>query len=80
MCRNMWPYINPSEYEAFASRLYEKLAPNSIVVLGYFDFQGDSWIKDSNLFPKILGQAGFKCSEEQIGTFYIAPNLIFEKN
>ena len=41
MCRNMWPYINSSEYDGYAEALYEKLAPGSVVVIGFFDYTAD---------------------------------------
>ena len=37
MCRNMYIYVETSEYPEFAKNLYEKLKDGSIVVLGAFD-------------------------------------------
>ncbi len=77
MCRNMWPYVNPHEYQNFANRLYHRLAPGSIVVLGEYDFKGEQGRTSSDKFPKALYNAGFK----KPGDFTIFNNdLIFEKN
>ena len=60
LCRNMWPYINQKEYNNFASKLYEKLHPDSIVVLGEYDYEGDRDFNGSSSFPFVLLQNGFK--------------------
>ena len=85
MARNMWPYIDPDEYEDFAQKLYDKLAPNSIVVLGYYDFEGEKIerfykLQDSDKFPEALVNAGFNISDCKIGLYKKKKNLIFEKN
>ena len=85
MARNMWPYVNPREYTGFAKNLYKKLAPNSIVVIGYFDIDGEKIdgfykLKNSDKFPQTLIDAGFKPSNCQIGFHEGAKDLIFEKN
>lgn len=51
MCRNMWPYIDPKEYDKFAKKLYDKLAPGSIVIVGDFDLRGDEKVQNSHMFP-----------------------------
>ncbi len=77
MCRNMWPYVDPDEYQTFANELYHRLAPGSVVVLGEYDFDGEKGRKDSDKFPKALYDAGFK----NPGDFVIFNNnFIFEKN
>lgn len=56
MCRNMWPYINENEYNQFAKKLYDRLAPGSVVVVGAFDCSG-SLLTEQNkqsTFPDIL--------------------------
>lgn len=60
LCRNMWPYINPKEYNKFASKLYSKLHPDSIVILGEYDYEGDRDFQGSSSFPFVLLQNGFK--------------------
>lgn len=85
MARNMWPYVDPCEYEDFAKKLYEKLAKGSIVVLGDYDFEGErnsdknTFLENSNGFPKALIKAGFSPSKTQVGIRRFAKNLIFEK-
>lgn len=82
MCRNMWPYIDSGEYDDFANRLYERLAPGSIVIIGEYDCSGEDGLPGTDKFPNALLDAGF-----QIATHYLdssSPNLnhyfIFEKN
>jgi len=85
MCRNMWPYVNPDEYSEFAQNLYEKLAPDSIVILGEYDTTGEidkltgRKLANSDKFPNALLNAGFRISEnaKSICPVY---NLVFEKN
>ncbi len=60
MARNMWPYVNPREYNEFALKLYKNLHPDSIVVLGEFDYEGEIDYPASNNFPVILAKNGFK--------------------
>jgi len=60
MCRNMWPYINPAEYETFAKNLYERLAAGSLVAIGSYDCSGEPGMNNTDLFPKALLKAGFK--------------------
>lgn len=74
-CRNMWPYIDPCEYDSFAKNLYEKLAPGSIVVIGEYDLEGEEDI-GSNKFPEALLSSGFKNPRTGLKNDYI----IFEKN
>ena len=59
MARNMWPYVSPREYVEFASKLYKNLHPDSIVVLGEFDYEGEINYPASNSFPLILVNNGF---------------------
>ncbi len=49
MCRNMWPYVDDSEYQNFANQLYEKLAPGSCIMLGDFDYKKN---RLSQKFPR----------------------------
>lgn len=60
MCRNMWPYISPRKYSSFSKKLYDKLHPNSIVVIGGYDWEGEKGVVGSNLFPKALIYNNFK--------------------
>ncbi len=62
--RNFWPYIEPEQRKEFFTNLYEHLGKNSIIVIGLFDFNGE------NNAPKLLEDAGFKLSAQQlIGVF-----------
>ena len=87
MCRNMWPYIESGQYEDYTSKLYEKLAKGSIVVLGHYDFMGEMYKKDSSLFriensncfPVVLENAGFEKASTKIGKKFGRTDLIFEK-
>lgn len=74
MCRNMWPYVDDSEYQNFANQLYEKLAPGSCIMLGDFDYKKIGYPKN---FPEALLEAGFEPSNSHINEYY---ELIFEKN
>ncbi len=74
MCRNMWPYINSSEYDGYAEALYEKLAPGSVVVIGFFDYTADY---SDKIFPDSLKKAGFKEAKADINSQF---KLVFEKN
>lgn len=58
--RNMWPYVDCGEYDEFAKSLYDKLAPNSIIVIGGYDYDGEREVKGSNKFPTALKNAGFE--------------------
>lgn len=60
MMRNMWPYISPDEYFDYANRLYERLAPGSIVVIGSFDCTGEPGTERTDTFPPALLSAGFE--------------------
>ena len=88
MCRNMWPYIESSEYKECAAKLYKKLAKGSIVVLGQYDYMGEFYkmgtslfrLEKSNDFPYELEKAGFKDASTKIGTKPRHADLIFEKN
>ena len=77
--RNMWPYVNPIEYGKFAKELYEKLASNSIFVIGLYDYEGNPDILNSYTFPDVLLKEGFK----RISYSKFQPNaigsLVFEK-
>lgn len=60
MCRNMWPYIKPEEYNGFAQELYSKLKTGSVVVIGSYDCMGECGIEFSDAFPMALLQCGFR--------------------
>ena len=80
MCRNMWPYVDSDKYEEFAKKLYDKLAPGSIVVLGSYDYCGEKrTFENSDKFPKILFQCGFKPIERGVHFIHKHTPLIFEK-
>lgn len=79
MCRNMWPYVNPEEYEEFAKKLYDKLAKGSVVVLGNYDFAGEKGKELSKTFPINLIKAGFE-AVGKTGLLTKGKSLIFEKN
>ncbi len=83
MCRNMWPYVDNKEYEDFANKLYKRLAPGSIVVIGsFFDYMGDYKVENSGEFPAALRQAGFETYENSELSKRIGDShpVIFEKN
>ncbi len=80
MTRNMWPYIDCSKYQEYADSLYEKLAPNSVVVLGHYDFIGDDGDYIFRSFANCLKKAGFTPSKFPIGRLDLSRNLVFEKN
>lgn len=69
MCRNMWPYVDSKKYDEFAKKLYKKLAPNSLVIIGGYDWEGDSHFKNSNTFGNVLEKNGFKPVMEKAGLF-----------
>ncbi len=79
MCRNMWPYVNPDEYEEFAIKLYDKLKKGSVVVLGNYDFIGETGMELSKTFPENLMKAGFDAIGKT-GQLTKGTSLIFEKN
>ncbi len=79
MCRNMWPYVDPQEYNQFAKSLYSKLPEGSSVVIGDFDYKGNKFF-GTNSFPKALLNAGFKQSFSNIGRDIPVKNIVFEKN
>ncbi|MBQ3641506.1 hypothetical protein II906_06255 [bacterium] len=60
LCRNMWPYISADKYQEFAKKLYGKLAPGSIVVVGDFDYVGTPNLPNVTKFPIILELNNFK--------------------
>ncbi len=60
MARNMWPYINPQFYQEFADKLYEKMSPNSIVVIGRFDRLGTHRISGTDKFPDAMRKVNFE--------------------
>lgn len=80
MCRNMWPYVNSSEYEDFAVKLYDKLAKGSVIVIGSYDYKGEAGKKDSKTFPASLLKAGFEAVDKRKNKFTKGGALIFEKN
>ncbi len=52
MCRNMWKYVDKNYHKEFAEKLFDKLAPGSLVVIGGIDLDV--------MFPLTLARAGFK--------------------
>lgn len=52
MCRNMWKYVDKNYHQEFADKLFDKLAPGSLVVIGGIDLDV--------IFPVTLARAGFK--------------------
>jgi len=76
-CRNMWPYIDSNKYKEFASRLYEKLPEGSVVVIGDFDYIGDSQQFGSDSFSKALEDAGFKPSQRCLSRQRVIANKIY---
>lgn len=79
MCRNMWPYINYEKYDDYAKKLYDKLAPHSVVVIGGYDLSGEKCIKNSYTFPQTLVKNGFKPIYGIEGSDLINRALVFEK-
>ncbi len=80
MCRNMWPYVDSSEYEEFATKLYNKLKKGSVVVIGKYDHKGEQGRDNSDTFPKALLNAGFTPADIKMSFFKEDVPLIFEKN
>lgn len=72
-CRNVWPYIKEEEYEKYAQKLYEKLAPGSIVVIGDYDYANRH-----PMFPDVLENAGFIPNESLMNV--TGHCVVFEKN
>lgn len=52
MCRNMWKYVDKNYHQEFANKLFDRLAPGSLVVIGGIDLDV--------MFPVTLARAGFK--------------------
>ena len=78
----MWPYVNPDEYEDFAKKLYKRLAPGSIVVLGDIDcFSGGGVYPRSDTFPDKLIESGFKPVErgKSCNGLYCEKAIIYKK-
>ena len=80
MCRNMWPYIKPNVYDRYAKKLYNRLALNSIVVIGNYDYIGDYTKPINKKFSDSLIKAGFLPSTCEVGKHIHSKQLIFEKN
>jgi len=84
MCRNMWPYIDGRKYDNYLRKLHSKLSPNSIVVIGSYDVDGDN-MPFSRDFPKSLTKNGFipvKGMLNDAHCFWFTPNnatLVYEK-
>lgn len=57
-CRNMWPYVNSEEYQAFSDELYKRLASGSVVIIGDFDYTG-AQVQRENSIAKAFIQSGF---------------------
>lgn len=76
-CLNMWPYVDPKEYEEFANKLYDRLKSGSVVVIGEYDHKGEPDRKGSDKFPKALVKAGFTPADINANDCY---KLVFEKN
>ena len=79
MARNMWPYVHHSEYKAFCEKLKETLAPGSLFVIGVYDYNGETYFKNSGNFPYILSKSGFKPVSSSFLESFRNFNLIFEK-
>lgn len=80
MCRNMWPYIKPNVYDSYAKKLYNRLAPKSIVVIGNYDYAGEYTKPINKKFSDSLIKAGFIPSTCEVGKHIHSKQLIFEKN
>ena len=84
MCRNMWPYIDGKKYDGYLKKLYSKLAPNSVVVIGSYDVDGDD-VPFSRDFPKAITKNGFKPVKgmlNEVHCFWFTPDdatLVYEK-
>ena len=80
-CRNMWPYIGADNYLVFAKKLYDKLAPGSVVVIGVYDCVGEAFLSNSDKFPNALKNSGFKPVKNRGLGFEADKNmvLIFKK-
>lgn len=77
MCRNMWPYVDPEQYDKFAQNLYQKLQKGSVVIIGDYDCDGQKGVSKSGNFPKSLFNAGFTIARHPVNNGY---KLVFEKN
>ena len=80
MARNFWSAVDTNKYQNYADKLYKKLAPKSIVVLGYCDYIADDQSYILYPFANALEKAGFTPSKVQIGNKKFNENVIFEKN
>lgn len=58
--RNVWPYINSKEYDEFCTKLYKRLTPNSIILIGNFDTESSNYINKKYFIKDALIKAGFK--------------------
>ncbi len=82
-CRNMWQYIDEKEYSEFFEKLYEKLAPNSIIIIGYYDIENDAHQRHKNAIDDYILEAGFVPSISDAANKSLCPDincLVFEKN
>ena len=77
--RNMWPYVKNSEYKEFCEKLRKKSAPKSMFIIGVYDYNGESYLLNSNSFPNFLSKSGFKPVSRGFLQSFRTFNLIFEK-
>ncbi len=77
--RNMWPYVLPKEYPIFCKKLSTNLAPNSLFIIGQYDYEGEESLIKSNSFPRALSKNGFKPIRQSVIESFRAFNLFFEK-
>ena len=77
--RNMWPYVKNSEYKEFCEKLRKKSAPKSMFIIGVYDYNGESYLLNSNSFPNFLSKSGFKPVSRGFLESFRTFNLIFEK-
>lgn len=79
MCRNLWPYIDESEYDRYTQKLFDKLKKGSVVVLGCYDLaESVDDIRETSIADSLL-KSGFSKSNLCRGYEKI-PALIYEKN
>ena len=77
--RNMWPYVHFTQYKGFCKKLNEKLTPNSLFIIGSYDYNGEVGFLNSNDFPRILTKNGFRGISNRFFESFKTLDLIFEK-
>lgn len=79
MCRNMWLYIDASEYDEFTQNLYNKLGKGSVVVIGFADVAESLSKKYDVTIAQSLVKSGFIPVSHCESRGSLSP-IIYEKN